>query len=388
METICSGGAPFGQWALYTFIFLLISLAIHVFLYLIQKIYNNPKAAANLAQDIIQVIYTVFLFLFLISFYKGMCGFDMGDIFNHLPGGDGADGTMTYEEYYCGTKDCKTMFDFSLAYLTKLSGWTGNTIILTTITYSAMGSLASTTMDLKTHKVNPFRGLKVIADTFLSLVANGLVIILLSAATQMVILYYAWSPMVGVFLPFGFLLRSFAPTRNVGGAIIGAVLTMTIFYPLLLMINGLVVKVITPEDFLVWPSRLGAAHILGWAVLGAKSIGTRTLGNPMVSDWVQRLGGQELLSKLARALKFGDKTITRKIFGIEVTSTYLNMLLFLIVLLTSVSFIFSAFSVVGTLSIGGVLLPTITILLLSNISTALSTMLGERLDVSNLTRMI
>ena len=369
METVCSGGAPFGQWALYTFIILIISTAIYAFIYFLSKIMNNSKLSSRVSHEIMQMFFTTGLFIVILMLYSGMCGFDLGPMMDSLPGADG-----NYESYYCGTSDCVSPFDFGMAYLKKFLTWSSDMFVVTTITYSTAGGVAGTNVNIETNSLSPFGGVKSFVDLFIGLGAMSIVVMLLSAMTQIFILYFSWSPMVGVFLPIGFLFRSFAPTRTIGGAIIGAVLTLSIFYPLLLMLDGLIMKTIMPENYLGPATLASGSVVLSWMALSGNKIAMSAMKNPTIAHWLQGHIGTGRVMKIADVLIKLDKG--------------LHYAVLISILLSVFFFIIFLIGIIGSLFIGGVLLPVLNILILSSISTTISGILGESLNVANLTRMI
>ena len=370
IATICSGGAPFGQWAFYTFIILVISSSIYGFLYFLSKFLNSPKLSVEVSQEILQMFYTVFLFVLLLMFYTGMCNIDIGSFFDTLPGGS------DYSTYYCGTSPdaCKTPYDYGSSYLKKVNEWGSETIILTAAAFSLMSSLGSTKASGSYQKAEPFTGLKQIADSVLNLAMMSLIIIFFSSLTQMIILYYSWSPMIGIFLPFAFFLRSFAPTRTIGGAIIGAVLTLSVFYPLLLMINGMVMVNIQPEIALTISKAALGPIALAWVSYGFSNVIIASEGNPKIHNFLVNKFGIAKLGRLAgKFLSFQHA---------------INLTVLVTVLLAAITFIVTLMFVIGSLFIAGVLLPLLNLLILAEISKALSAMLGESLNVANLTRIV
>jgi len=362
--TLCSGTIPFGQWAFYTFIVLLITSIFYAFMYLLSKLLNNTKLCTQIGHEIMQMFYTAGLFVLIVLLISGICTFDIGTIFDKVQPG--------YINYY--NKDGVNTYDFAMGYLKKLSEWSFESIAITTLSYSYISSLGGASIKIKTHTIQPYKGLKAIADSFLGLGAMSLIIVFLSAVTQMFILYYIWSPLVGVFMPIGFLFRSFAPTRTIGGAIIGAVLTLMVFYPLLLNVNGLVMHTVNPEKTLGFMKLTLAGVVGSWMTLMLATVGERSMSNPMIAGWLHKYLGVKNMGKYAAFFSSLRRTA--------------STILYILIMAMTLFFVLALFSVVGILFLAGVLMPLLNILILSHISTALSSLLGESLNIANLTRMI
>ncbi|MCC7569767.1 hypothetical protein KO465_00290 [Candidatus Micrarchaeota archaeon] len=366
-ETMCGGtidSVPI--WALYTFIILMISFAIYITMYFITKVIRLDKTSANITSEITQLIYTAGLFALIIMLFNGFCHFDIGVLFDTV-----SPGYSDHYNPYCESNNCITPYQYASAYLMKMTTFTSQTLIVTTLSSSMIKSVSNAEQSLAVSKFQMFKGIGTIADFALSMGGYAQVTILLLFITQFFILAYSSNPMFGVFLPIGFMLRSFAPTRFIGGAIIGAVLTLSIFFPLLLMINGLIAKEMPIKTMGDTTMLYMKSIVTIWGTYTLATLAERGL-NFLSAHGI--VGSQESLS--------GVFLVLAKIKSIASTAFFWTMLTGIIL------FVLSIYQFTGVLFLTGVVFPIISFLILSQISIGLSSALGERLDISNLTRMV
>jgi len=161
---------------------------------------------------------------------------------------------------------------------------------------------------------------------------------------QMRIVDYMGYAALYYLLPFGVFFRAFEPTRNFGGTLIGLSLAFFLFYPIIIVFNDRLLRGPLQEQ----------EAILMAAETGMQ--GTIGTGNPDTSE--------------SPAQAFGTPTSARELVG-GVSSG----LLF-------------ALKPVMLYFVAAVVLPAISFIVLVETTRNLTRLLGEEIDVSNLTRMI
>jgi hypothetical protein len=181
---------------------------------------------------------------------------------------------------------------------------------------------------------------------------------------QLLLLDFATFAMIKYYLPLGILLRCFAPTRRIGGTLIGLVLGLVLVFPSLIVVNGIFVN-----SFFETTNPFGLNE--PFEFLG--TILTAGMGSMWSEMWGSFSG--------SLGNSYGGFTpLSLFQIPIGILSTFIGLFAGFYAFL----FIWAA----GQAFLIGLFFPALNTLLLVTTIRYLSKAFGEELDVTNLTRMI
>jgi len=182
-------------------------------------------------------------------------------------------------------------------------------------------------------------------NNLLFLMVSGFVISFLTLQVQMRMMGYISVAALYYLFPFGIFFRAFEPTRAFGGTLMGLSIALFLFYPILLVFN----------DYMIYGSIDDMRQELDAGIVSTDAqLGSNTDAAPTLAD------GQSLATELTNG---------------GIASGISNSITFL-------------FKPIMLYFIAAVVLPIINFTLLVEIARGLTKLLGEEMDVTNLTRLI
>jgi len=176
---------------------------------------------------------------------------------------------------------------------------------------------------------------------------------------QLYVLTFAFVAFLKYYLPIGIVLRSFTPTRRIGGTIIGVTIAFLFIYPFLISITYMMFYAQGASPMVTW--RSFASEYINDVTTGLGGKITGYFGNRLTGGFLDFVSGS--LSSLGGALE----NVVGKTF--------------LTGLMIPISIIGLAFGL-------GFVMPAFNILLFVESAKFLSKSLGEEMDITSLTRMI
>ncbi|MFH1520508.1 MAG: hypothetical protein ABID61_02590 [Candidatus Micrarchaeota archaeon] len=176
---------------------------------------------------------------------------------------------------------------------------------------------------------------------------------------QLYVLTFAFVAFLKYYLPIGIILRSFTPTRRIGGTIIGVTIAFLFIYPFLVSITYMMFYSQNASPMVTW--RSFASEYINDVTNGLGGKINGYFGNRLTGGFLDFVGGS--LSSLGGALE----NVVGKTF--------------LIAMMIPISIVGLAFGL-------GFIMPAFNILLFVQAARFLSKSLGEEMDITSLTRMI
>ncbi len=342
MDTfVCRGGFSEGifayggsAWIGTSLVALAATAAIISFLYLLASIFQNQQALAALKMDVYEFAVTIAIFVVLFMMLEGMCSVKTGWVFPDA--GQKTFGTGTFTSwadksiYYSATNYLMDFADYSL--------WIMN------MQYAVyMGVDWLTTMEITSvpmglgATLKPTSGLGAVIKPVLNNAFSAETIGVITAEAQAYVMDFGTYGMLKYFLPLGLVLRSFIPTRRIGGTLIALTCVFLFIYPLLVI----------PTYMVVNDSLLGTIDYLKGAD-SAGVFGATSAFNIFLEFYLKYLWGPNFLL------------------------TYSLMMM----------------PAIAKIFFGGVFMPLFNTIILVTFARYLSKTLGEEIDITNLTRMI
>jgi hypothetical protein len=257
-----SGLSPFdfhgilgeANWTGVVWLGLLASMGGLALVYALSQWLRLPKLEAWTKFEMFQLLATGILAVLLAGWVFGMCHWDASilsktlyqDSAAHADLVSDCTGVVGGTVNMVGTKgqDIITPFCVAQHYLTKVKA-RGDDIfqLLITVNYGT-SYLFKTVWESRPlgigYTLEPLAGFQQLQNVFLVAV-SGFTVSYLSVLIQMRILDFFLLAVPYYFLPLGLLLRAFPPTREFGGAIVGFGIASLLFYPLILVMNDVVV---------------------------------------------------------------------------------------------------------------------------------------------------
>lgn len=331
-------------WIGLTMAAMLVSLLILALVYVFANFLRNQPLMTWTKFELFQVIGTAVIFAFTAMLVIGMCSFDVSFLAPDRYGGMNM--FEIVDNYLASLQKVGGLIFLYLMYVVKLIN------LLAKITWLS-NPLSMGMQD------SPLESLGQINSIFFFVVGGFFTSLLLLVLQMKVVNYMAYASLYFLF-PFGIFFRAFEPTRKFGGTLIGLCITFLLFYPMMLVFN----------DFIMY------APIEGDGVNpGISGDLTAALGN--ANDYISTDAmNPEGFPNEEPSLDFSDYASGGTPTDVEAISEGVsNGAIFI---LKPVMFYM----------IAAVLLPVINFIVLVEVARSFTHLLGEEVDVSNLTRMI
>lgn len=359
---VCAGGIGgiesfWGGWVGSCFLAITVSIFILAFLYMIGKAFRHPKLGAWVRDEFGQLLATAVLVLMIVGLVGFMCSFS----------------PVFLDDRYAG----KNMYEVADDYLRDLRD---RIVVAMGLTYTM--NVFVDFMQSPVYEATP-TGIGITTQTLaglapllqgLSVLLTALTTALLTVAAQITILEYIKIAMLGYLLPVGVLLRCFEPTRVFGGAMIGLSVGLFLFYPFLLVFNDLII-----HESLVKAQEESEREV---GVVSNPEFDSEGNPNPDY-DPDKPIADGKVVTPLAVARLMGRtvKDMFKAGFGLKqgFIATIFAPIMGPISVLVGFAF---------NLLIAVLVLGMLNFIILITMIRDLSRILGEEVDVTNLTRMI
>mgnify|MGYP006285766243 FL=1 len=327
------------DWQALAVVAMAASAALLGLLYAINRFFGNEAGEAAVKLELFELFTTVFIVIVVFALLNSACGYDASGLI------------IAPSNFEAGTN----IFDGAAQVLDEFST---KLVIIASLLHTIYIPLDFTTSTTLTQHplgmgtaFQPTGGFGAVLKPPLvqsfQMVAVAFVVI----RAQLLVLDFVTFAFLKYYLPIGIILRSFTPTRRIGGTIIGLTIGMVIVYPLLIILNGFMLDGLDIMDVTTLPSYFGELLSAAFEPL-RNSTEVLSLYEPL------------------SILQFGKLAIT-SFFG-AILSVYYGILMRTAAVAFLVGLFFPAFN---------------TLLLVTTIR-YLTKALGEEMDVTNLTRLI
>jgi hypothetical protein len=230
-DNVCGGG--FGtfmsSWAIICYITILISLGILISIFLICRFLKIEKGELWAKLELVQIISTVLIIVLIVGFSEFiLCTLTPKMLFGDMPGSGDQPMIIEAETYVTKLVHHNIRSFTSLAFIGTLREFFGNL------------QFGGDIINIEA-KITPLKGLNSFDNSF-EIIQMGLITVLITSMTQLMLFAYVTQGMFNVFLPVGILLRCFEPSRKFGGTLIGLTIALGIFWPLMLVVNNIALE--------------------------------------------------------------------------------------------------------------------------------------------------
>ncbi len=327
--------AVWGSWQALCFLALLASFFLLSLLYMLSNVLRISGLQAWVKVEIGQLIVSALIVILLAAIVGLLCSFDPGVLKSDYSGGKSMFGEATdYLNWlrYENTVALYTVYGYNVVV----------SMVMNPVYNSRPGGVGVTTQ--------PFSGLAPVSSMLVTFM-SGLTLSLLLTMMQIYMLQYIQIAMLGWFLPLGVFFRCFEPTRQFGGAIIGLAIGLVLLYPALLVMNEIAVKDLFEE--------------------AATQVADTHPGNALESSNYSMLANS--LPPIGANTTQQTTTMPDNYQKLEENVT---------------NSINPAVRITFYTFVGAMLLPALNFIVLITGVREISRLLGEEVDVSNLTRMI
>jgi hypothetical protein len=234
-----------GENWFYIVLLAILSLAFfNVLLYFASQFFRIPKLEAWAKFELFQVFANVVLLIFIAAWVYGMCHWDTTFLYKMMEG-ENAQAQIEGMISDCGLSGKElTPYCAAQSYLERVKT-RGDDIFQVLIginyilSYIFKVTWNSSPMGIG-YAIEPLAGLQQLMNVFLVAI-SGFVLSYISLLVQMRVLDFFLIAMPYYFIPLGILMRSFAPTREFGGAVLGFAIASLLFYPIILVMDDLLV---------------------------------------------------------------------------------------------------------------------------------------------------
>lgn len=324
-----------GSWLNLTLLALLSSLLILIIVYLFGSFLRNQQLLTWTKFELFQVFGTAVILIFSIAWIVGICKFDMGFLSNPAANIDYTGKTMyqIVDEYFGRLETIGLVLFGYMMYIAKIIAF------LQKVTYFS-NPLGLGMVD------NPLDSLGQI-NSVIFFAVSGFVTSYLLLGLQMRIMEFMAMAITHYLFPFGIFFRAFEPTRGFGGALIGISLAFLLFYPVAIVFNDYIMRSTADQV----EAELAGAVDKGKAAVNENNLPSEDAMRDNIADF-------------ADPGKFGDM-----MGGIGSGTVFIIKPLTFYV-------------------IAAIILPVLNFIILVEITKGLTKIMGEELDVSNLTRLI
>jgi len=323
----------------------------------------------------------VFIIILVMLFSTTMCSVKVNDVLSDPP-----------EQF-----NDMNMYDASFEYIesvdARLMGW----MTATQIFALYMDQLASTTIYAKPLSMglvtSPGAGAAGPIKNMLYQMNNAMAVAFIVNHAQISLLEFAMYGFVTFFFPIGIILRSFTPTRRLGGSLIGIGLGFLLIYPLLTVTSAYIMfKPTESLDVSIWSNFQDPIENMEGMYSGdmteLKNWMKTTIGKPdemTTPEGNVKLGSGFSESNPVTTLGSETSSLTDSVWSIFSTtesgvSGFLKGLMYdaLMIPMSALSMGF----------IMAMVLPAINILILVQAIKSMSKVLGDEIDITVLTRLI
>ncbi len=342
----------FDSWIGLDMLALVTSAIILIFLYLLATFFRSQNTMTFIKVEFFEIFTTLVILSFIIAVSTSVCTVKVGWFFPHSLNQD------------------KTMYNVSMTYFdtveNKFETWMNMQHVIN-VYVDQMASATPYSRPLGIGLVaTPLAGFASPIKLFLYNALTGMAIAYVINEAQKYVLAFATFGFLKWYLPIGVFLRSFTPTRRIGGTLIALSLNFIFFLPFVIMLSA--------------ESMLGVDPVTGDAygvIAGVDSM--------VFQHWTTHDIGTDI-GKFFKSLFLPDIDFASYISGgfLVIIGTWVNKVVGEI----AGTILFIPLSTVGMAFTLGYLIPAFNILMFVQTTKFFSRMLGEEIDVTTLTRMI
>ena len=221
----------FGSWQDLCAIGILTSFLIISVIYMLSQAFGKPDLTAWCRKELFQVFITMIIFAGIFGFVNLTCTTVKPSLLINLD--ENGDGIPDYPD---------DMFQYDIAYLQWLRDasyrfyvWTAtfNSIVSFKVTEGVYQSPGGFGVNLK-----PFSGLSPVSGMLSFSMSTMLIGGFVTTVAQLRMLRVIQIMMFNIILPLGLVCRCFEPSRTFGGGMMAIAIGLFLFYPFLLMLNA------------------------------------------------------------------------------------------------------------------------------------------------------
>lgn len=337
-DAVCAGGqfSFLPDWQMLSGAAIFASVAIITFLYLVNKFFQNAEGTGWAKIELYEVFVSVLIIMGVVVASNLACTAHASWLFP---------GTTLPAEY--------NIYEGAVYYLEEFSS--GIMHITTALYgfYSGLDLISSMKLTGRPlgigTQVQPTAGLVATMKPGFTNAFNILITAFIINKVQIFLVFFVALGFLKYYLPLGLFLRSFTPTRRIGGTIIALCLGFLFVYPFLILMEGeMGLKTLRSSERLVGSFSSGVSGVAG---------------EEMVGWWEQSFGAMGIFDFIGR---LGRSAIGVLAFGI----------------------LYVAGNAAGYAFLVGLFFPAFNTLILVTTIRYLSRSMGEEIDVTNLTRLI
>lgn len=353
-----------GSWQGTCFLAIAVSAVILAFLYMLGKAFRHPHLEAWVKDEFGQLFATTIIAVMIVSLVGFMCSFSpsfldpTNSVFVDFNTGRHLTNTFDVADNYLREVRDRAVIAIGLAY-----AMNAFVDFMQAPTYEA----TPTGIGITTQSLAGFAPILNALSTMMS----ALTVALITVASQIEILNYVWIAVPGYLIPLGIFFRCFEPTRLLGGSLLALAIGLFLFYPFILTFDDLII-----HDSLEKAKEESVSSVNTFSNPGgADSNAIISGGEVETPAAVARLMGKTIVDMFKAAFTFnsdrgGASGILENIF---------TPVLGPIIVLVNFTF---------QLLIATVVLGVLNFVILITAIRGFSRLLGEEVDVTNITRMV
>jgi hypothetical protein len=232
----CSASDPISQvfylpeWQALAVLALAVSAGILSLIYLFNRLFSNEQGEAWVKVELFEMLSTVFIVSLVIAIMDAACLTPVDSL--GLNVAEEVEGMNVFS----AASETLSGFSWVLTYtMTGLHAFYIPFDFMTTQTMTAhplgMGTV-----------IQPTAGMGAVIKPGYVNALQMMSVAYIIIRAQLLLLDFATFAMIKYYLPLGILLRCFAPTRRIGGTLIGLVLGLVLVFPSLIVVNGIFVN--------------------------------------------------------------------------------------------------------------------------------------------------
>lgn len=222
------------DWQFYSALAVTASASILAVLYMINTFFGNSEGAAWVKLEIFELGATVFIAMVLVGLIDAACVTPVGFLIS----------SPEVADLNVFDAAAQTLDSFSLNLIEVTS-------LLHTV-YIPIDFITTTTMTAHPlgmgTAVQPSGGMGAVVKPTMTNALQMMSVAYIIIRAQLLALDFSTFAFIKYYLPLGFLMRCFAPTRRIGGTLIGLSVGLVLVFPSLVVLNGLIVYTQDPFD--------------------------------------------------------------------------------------------------------------------------------------------
>ncbi|MEM4272684.1 MAG: hypothetical protein QXH30_03765, partial [Candidatus Bilamarchaeaceae archaeon] len=206
------------EWQYLSLLALLSSASLLALAYMLNRIINNEEGQALLKLELFELFSTTFVIFMAIGIVQAACELPIGGIF-----------MLDYIE------PGSNLFEAAAAVLQSFSedlaiAMTALNVIYIPIDFQTTTTLTMHPMGLGTV-IQPTSGIGAIVKPAFVNAMQAIALAYIVIRAEMFVLDFSTYSLITFYMPLGIILRSFTPTRRIGGTIIGLVMGLVLAFP-------------------------------------------------------------------------------------------------------------------------------------------------------------